>query len=305
MILHLFKDHQRVKVLDAVKKLGYKPNIFARKLAGGKLNAIGLIMPGFEGVYHSFYAQQIMRDVALGLDKYKRDLFLHIHWDKDNFNTSYVEGVIFSDIIKNESQLMRLIDEKIPCVVINKNLPDLAVSSLSVDNKKAAYDLTKYLIDLGHKKIAHITGDINTQCARERMDGFKQSMLDHAISLPEEFIAAGNFSRESARIAAEKLINLSDRPTAIFCASDDMAYETLIYLNEIGVRVPEEISLVGFDNNPQYFQAPVRLTSVEQPIESMCARAVELLEHLISGESENIHEIIPAKLIIGDSVASI
>ena len=86
------KDHQRVKVLDAVKKLGYKPNIFARKLAGGKLNAIGLIMPGFEGVYHSFYAQQIMRDVALGLDKYKRDLFLHIHWDKDNFNTSYVEG---------------------------------------------------------------------------------------------------------------------------------------------------------------------------------------------------------------------
>ena len=112
-------------------------------------------------------------------------------------------GVIFSDIIKNESQLMRLIDEKIPCVVINKNLPDLAVSSLSVDNKKAAYDLTKYLIDLGHKKIAHITGDINTQCARERMDGFKQSMLDHAISLPEEFIAAGNFSRESARIAAE------------------------------------------------------------------------------------------------------
>jgi len=296
------KDAQRIKVLEAVDKLGYRPNVFARKLAGGRLNAIGLIIPGYEGVFYSFYAQQIIRNVGMGLERLKKDLFLHIFWGKDNFNTDYVEGVIFSDIIKNEDQLKRIVEEKLPCVVINRKVEDIPVSYIAVDNRQGGYEATRYLIEMGHRRIAHISGDLNTQCAQQRLAGYKQAMEESVITVPEYFVQAADFSRNQAHKSIEFLMEQKDRPTAVFCASDDMAYEVMLYLLEKGIRIPQEVSIIGFDDNPQYFYAPLSITTVYQPIDEMVKEAVAYLERaVVDKNTEQVRTSLPTKLVIGDT----
>ncbi len=296
------KEKNKIKVNRAVKDLGYKPNVFAQRLAGGKLNAVGLIIPGYEGVFYSFYAQEVIRNIGFGLESLKKDLFLHMYWNKDNFNSGYVEGVIFADIIRNEKQLKRIVDEEIPCVVINKTIEDLPVSFVAIDNKKGAEEAVKLLIDLGHRRIAHITGDLNAQCAQDRLSGFKSILNDSGIQIPDYFIQEGNFSRAQARRAVEFLSEQKVKPTAIFCACDDMAYEIILCLLEKKIKIPEDISIIGFDDNPQFTYGPVALTTVHQPLDEMVKQALAILQDHISGETRiPIHKVLPTKLILGDS----
>lgn len=296
------KEPHKKKVLEAVELLGYRPNVFARKLAGGRLNAIGLIIPGYEGIFYSFYAQQIIRNVGLGLERLKKDLLLHINWGKDNFNTDYVEGAIFSDVLKNEEQLQRVLNEKLPCVVINKKMDNPEISYVSVDNKIGAYEAVKYLIELGHTKIAHITGDMNSQCAQDRYDGFKDALTEAKITIPDHYVQIADFSRNQAHKSIEYLMEHEDKPTAVFCSSDDMAYEVMLYLLEKGVKIPQEISVVGFDDNPQYFYAPLSITTVYQPIDDMVKEAIDYLDRRIASKSDEIIKLeLPTKLVIGDT----
>ncbi|MBN2119878.1 MAG: LacI family DNA-binding transcriptional regulator [Candidatus Omnitrophica bacterium] len=295
------KEKNKTRVLEAVRKLGYKPNVFAQRLAGGKLNVVGLIIPGYEGIFHSFYAQEIIKNVGLGLETLKKDLFLHIFWGKDNFSSSYVEGVIFNDIIRNQDQLNRIIEEELPCVVINKKVEEFKVSSVAIDNEKGAEEATKLLLELGHKKVVHVAGDLTTQCAQERLSGFKKSLEEAGVTIPDYFIQEGNFSRAQARKAVEFLFTQHEKPTAIFCASDDMAYEVILYLLEKGVKVPQDVSVVGFDNNPQYLHGPLAITTVHQPINEMVTKALKILQEHISGQTMVIKKVLPTRLIIGDS----
>jgi LacI family transcriptional regulator len=296
------KKKNKEKVMQAIDELGYKPNVFAQHLAGGKLNAVGLIIPGYEGVFYSFYAQEIIRNVGSALEDLKKDLFLHIFWDKDNFNSSYVEGVIFADVIRNEHQVARLVKEKVPCVVINKKVKELPVSFVAIDNEKGAIEAMDFLVELGHRKIAHIAGDLNTQCAVERLEGFKKVVNRSKLSIPDYFIQEGYFSRVQARRSVEFLLSQREKPTAIFCASDDMAYEVLLMLLERKIRVPEEISVVGFDDNPQYTYGPLTLTTVNQPLHELIGSALNILEGLISGELTGPEQkILSTKLVVGDS----
>lgn len=296
------KKRNRERVKEAIRELGYKPNVFAQHLAGGKLNAVGVIIPGYEGIFHSFYAQEIIRNLGSGLEDLKKDLFLHIFWEKDKFNSSYVEGAIFADIIGNEKQLERLINEKVPCVVINKKVKNLPVSFVAVDNEKGAEEATGFLIELGHKKIAHIAGDLNTECAQERFAGFKKALKKAKLSLPDDFFQEGYFSRAQARRAIEFLLAQKEKPTAVFCASDDMAYEVILTLLERKIKVPEEISVIGFDDNPQYSYGPLSLTTVHQPLDKIVDSALGILQAHISGEVDKpVKEVLPTRLVVGDS----
>ena len=154
------KGENRKKVELAVKELNYQPFVYARRLAGGKLNTYGLIIPGYEGIFYSFYALEIIRGVASSLDKKGIDLHLHIFWNKDTFKTSLVDGAILADVIENEGQLKRLVKEGFPLVVINKKIDEPEVSCVTIDNFKGAYEATEFLIHHGHRLIAHLAGDV-------------------------------------------------------------------------------------------------------------------------------------------------
>lgn len=301
----LLKDECYKRVEKAVKELNFKPLLYARRLAGLKVNTFGLIIPGYEGIFFSFYALEVIRGVGMSLEKEGIDLHLHIFWQKDNFKSSLVNGVIFADIIGNEEQVQRLVKERLPVVVINHKLADENISYVAVDNFKGAYEATEFLIHHGHKKIAHLAGDNKVQCSQERFDGFRQAMEKNGLEIPQGYFQETYFSRKTAREKVELMFSLQDVPTAIFCASDEIALEVLHFCEEKKIVVPDQLSVIGFDDNPQCIYGNSMLTTVRQPIMKMSSLAVEILKDVIEKKALARKVVLEPELIVRDTVSYI
>lgn len=298
-------EENRKKVEDAVRKLKYSPSPFAQALAKGKTSGIGLVIPRYEGIFYSFYALELIRGIGTLCDVYKMDLLLHLSDGRSNFNAKSVAGVIFADIITNRAQLEWALKENVPSVVLNNYVSDLEVSSVSIDNVKGAKDAVKYLISLGHKKIAHFTGDLISQAANQRLEGYKLALAEAKIKENPDYIVKTDYSRGDARIATEKLLNLNELPTAIFVASDSMALEAVTVIMEKGKKVPEDISIIGFDDNPTSLYGPVALTTVRQPLIKMGEEAVKELNSLIKGKKGITRMVLPTELVVRESCKAI
>jgi LacI family transcriptional regulator len=244
--------------------------------------------------------------MAVSLDKTGVDLHLHVYWNKDNFCSSLVDGAVFVDLIGNEDQMRRLINEDLPFVVMNRRCEDEQLSKVSyvaVDNRKAAFDATEFLINHGHKRIVHLAGDLRVQCAMDRLIGYKQALEKNSIGVKENLIKETNFSRKEAREQLDKIFANSEIPTAIFCCSDEVACEVLAFCDEKKIQVPREVSIIGFDDNPQCIYGNVMLTTVRQPLAKMSAMAVEILRNQIEKKSPPVQVMLDAELIIRDTVA--
>lgn len=300
------REANRKKVEEAVRKLHFSPSPHAQALAAGKTNTIALVIPRYEGIFYSFYALELIRGIGTLCDALRLNLLLYLTEGRDALNGKLVSGIIFADIINNRFQVESAIKEKIPAVVINNFTEGLSVSCVAVDNLQGAKEAVNYLIGLGHKKIAHIAGDMITQAARFRLEGYKQALNARGIKENPDYIIKTDYSRGQARRAAEKLLGLNaDAPTAIFVASDSMALEAVAVIKEKGKRVPEDISIIGFDDNPSALYGPVSLTTVRQPLIKMGEEAVKELNSLINGKKEITRAMLPAELIVRDSCKAV
>lgn len=286
-------ENNRRRVMDAVKSLKYRPNPSAQRLAAGKANTIGLIIPRFEGIFHSYYALQVIKGVGIASERLRCDLLLHISDGKGPLGPAAVDGLLFIDIDGCEELLDRALDEGIPSMVLNHYMPDLPVSCVAIDNRTAAERVVDYLVRLGHREIATITGDLKTQAGLDRFDGFIKAMKGRRLPITDAYIRHGDFGLSSARTATEALLALKDRPTAVFVASDDMALEAINVALAKGVRVPEELSVVGFDDNPIAAHARIPLTTVRQPLTEMGRIGTEALWQHIKGKKQT-----PTKLLL-------
>lgn len=295
------KPAKRIKVEEVIKQLKFKPNLVARQLARGKSNIIALVIPRYEGIFYSYYGLEVIRGIGTICDSLKMDLLLHIIEPKHILNLSGVGGIIFAEVFKEYHQLEEALRLGIPTVVMNNLIRDLEVTCVAIDNKQGAQDAVNYLIDLGHKNIAYISGGFLTQAAKDRTQGYFSALKTRKIPLKEEFAVHGDYSRQSARAATEKLLLLKARPTAIFAASDDMAQEAVSVIIENGLKVPEDISVLGFDDNPISIYGSVPLTTVRQPLMEMAQIAVRELDLLMKGEAKISKFSLPTKLIIRDS----
>ncbi|MBI4354619.1 MAG: LacI family DNA-binding transcriptional regulator [Candidatus Omnitrophica bacterium] len=285
-------EENRRRVEETIKKLNYHPNPSAQHLAAGKTNTIGLLIPRFEGIFHSYFAMQVIKGIGIAAERSRFDLLLHIT-DGTTFPAGAIDGVIFMDVYGCEELLDRTIDEKIPSVVLNHYLEDLPVNCVAIDNRLGAQRVVDYLIKLGHKEIATITGDLKTQAGLDRLDGFVNAMKTRKLPLPEGYLRYGDFGLPSARKAVEALLAMKHPPTAIFVASDDMALETINVAMSKGVRVPEELSIVGFDDNPIASQARIPLTTVRQALDEMGRLGFETLLAVVRGKKR-----MPTKLLL-------
>lgn len=299
------KIQNQKSVGKAVEELNYHPFIFARRLAGGKLNTYGLILPGYEGIFYSFYAVEIIKGVAFTLDRKSIDLHLHIFWDKDNFKSSLVDGTVFADIIGNDSQLERLIKTGEPLVVLNKKIEREEVSYVAINNFKGAYDAVEFLIHHGHKKIAHLAGDLRVECAQERLEGYKCALEKSGINVKEDYIKITKFSRKEAREKLEELFSGKEFPTAIFCCSDEVASEVLSFCEEKNIDVPKQLSVIGFDDNPQCIYGNLMLTTVRQPLQAMASMGVEILQDIVDKKAPAKKVILEPELVLRDTVTFI
>ncbi len=297
------KEKHKIKVLDAVKQLNFKPSVFAQRLATGRSNVIALVIPRYEGIFYSFYALELIRGIGTLCEVLKLDLLLHLTDERSSFNFRGVGGIIFSDIIGNQHQLKEALAQNIPCIVINHYIDEPDINCIAVDNLGGAQEAINYLIGLGHKKIAHITGDLITQAAVQRLEGYKKALKKHNIPLNENYIFKTDYSRGRARQAAEKLIKMVDAPTAVFVASDAMALEVIAVAKESGKEVPRDLSVIGFDDNPSGLYGPVSLTTVRQPLVKMAQESVKELSILMNSKTKTAAKkiLLPAELVIRES----
>lgn len=297
------KEKNRKAVLAAIEKFKFKPSVLAQRLASGKSNVLSLVIPRYEGLYYSFYALELIRGIGTLCSELKLDLLLHLTDAMSALNLKGIGGIIFADLIGNKHQLQDALKSGIPSVVINNYVADLEVSCIAVDNKDGAEQAVGYLINLGHRKIAHITGDLVSQAAALRLEGYKQALKNHKIELRDDYIFKTDYSRGQARQAAERLIQLDDRPTAVFVASDAMALEVMTVAREQGKVVPRDLSIVGFDDNPSSLYGPVALTTVRQPLIKMAEEGVKELNRIMNARDETgVRKIVlPVELVIRDS----
>lgn len=292
----------QAKVEEAIAFLKYKPDVSAQRLARGTNTSVGLVMPGYPGIFYSFYAVEIIRGVGHACEILKQDLVFHITSGYNDLNLNSVGCVIFADIIENRRQVESALALGVPCMVINNIVSDLKVNYIAVDNKAGGRVAGDYLVSLGHQRIGVITGNLKTQAGLHRLEGFKEIMEKKKTALPENLIIEGDYSRRSARLATEKLLSLKERPTAIFAGSDDMALEAIAVALERGIKIPQELSVIGFDDNPAAIFGPVALTTVKQPLFSMAEHAVKALNAVMNGKKKfPVHIVLPPDLVVRDS----
>ncbi|MBI5416131.1 MAG: substrate-binding domain-containing protein [Candidatus Omnitrophica bacterium] len=270
-----------------------------------------LVIPQFEDIFHSYYAGEIVRGVSLSASRLNADFLVHITdrsnhkgWlDSTLMDTKYVDGIVFADIDNDVDVVKKAIRWGMPCVVLN-NILDEPINYIAVDNKRAAVEVVEHLIAMGHREIATIAGDVSTQAGLKRLEGYREALLNHNIEAPRPYVTFGDFLRTPARLAAQKLLKAKNRPTAVFAASDVMALELIDVARSLKLRVPQDLSVVGFDDNPLINSSSVKLSTVSQPLVEMGRLGAEHLSRISQGKEKlPLKIILPTYLIKRESVA--
>lgn len=273
----------RERVLRIINEKGFVPSITASGLAGGKSRLIGVLSPPLTWPF----VPEIMRGVAEVMDASSYEIVLY------SINPQRSHGDALDRIIGMRltsgllvilpGQLTRhltdLRDHGLPIVVIDDQGPLIDLPWVGIDNRKSAYQATRHLIELGHRRIAHIEGPPDFRVTIERRGGYKQALLEAGITPDPRLMLSGNFVLEGGQDCAETLFSLDagERPTAIFSANDYMAYGVMEAATRRGIRIPEDLALVGFDDTLLSAYIKPTLTTVSQPFYEMGNTAVELL----------------------------
>lgn len=262
----------RTRVQQAMVKLGYQPSRVAQRLRGnkGRSKLLGLIIPDIQNSFYSNIVRGV-EDVAYSHnyavilcnsdeDPEKEKFYLEV------LRSESVDGIIFPPIHPESDVVDDLIKGGLPLVCVDRRLKDESIDTVVLDNRIGAYQVTNYLLGLGHRKIGLITSSGNFSSFRERQAGYEEALSEHGIVIDQTMIGYGDQrSTESGKQLALKLLNKKDRPTALFVTNNLFLLGALETVHEMGLRIPDDLSIVGFDDMPwaRSFYPP--LTVVAQP----------------------------------------
>lgn len=304
------KDSNRDRVEKAIKELGFVPDVSAQRLAGGKGIALGFVIPYYKDMFYTFYAMEMIKGASQGIIDHRLDLLLlHVPMHPEEYGTnilnpSYVSGLLFADYYNNEAIIAKAKELKITHLITNYYNEESKDNCLGVDNIVAAIDAVNYLVKLGHKKIATITGKPKAQSGYDRIYGYKKALQDNHLSEEARYIVEGDWSGESGKKAMRKLLSLKEKPTAVFVAGDEMAIEAIDVTLDAGLKVPGDISIIGFDDIPLASLSRVPLTTMRQPLAELGRQGVELLVKILSGElKQPVKKVLKLELVERKSCA--
>ena len=298
-------EEKRKAVLAAMKALDYKPNVFARSLAGGRTMTIGIVT---ENIGSPFY-DSVTQGVIKGLNSTEyTPIIADGQWQPkleriaiSTLVDRQVDGLIMVGGLL-DSEAIDEVRQETPIVIVARALPGWEDQSITIDNVAAAKAATNHLIENGHREIAHIMGDQTHQDAKDRYKGYKAAMREANIRLSDDLFVQGNFESSSGVQAVETLLRRGKPFTAIFAANDQMAIGARLALYRAKIRVPEDISIIGFDNQSDSAYSTPPLTTVNQPANDMGVAASTMLIGKITNKPVEI-PTFSAELIIRESVA--
>lgn len=288
----LISEATRQKIKKAAAEMGYRPNVMAANLRSRRTNTIGVIVPLINRHFFSSVISGI-EDVA-----YQQGFAVTISQSNDNFekestiaHTLYsnrVDGLILSIGMETKSyEHLKLFSERnIPLVFFDRVVDEIPSHKIVVDDFGGAYRATQHLIQQGRKRIAHIGGPLNLQIYSKRESGYQQALKDAGLQINDNFIIHNSLTREDGLNAIKKILTGKEKPDAIFCANDTTALSAIIYLNDKRIKVPEEIAIVGFSNEPFSELVTPSITTVKQPGFEMGQKAAELLIKQINSKTK-------------------
>lgn len=302
----------REKVEAAIAALNYAPSAAARTLAGGDETRIGLLYSNPSSSYLSEF-------LVGSLDQASRssvDLVVE-KWDEETSVASVVahlkrgriDGVILPPPLCDLPELVDALDDAdIPAVAVATGRAPGELAAVSIDDRIAAYEMTRHLIALGHSRIGFIKGNPNQSASAKRFEGYVAALGEAGLPVQDELIAQGYFTYRSGLDAAEHILSLLDPPTAIFASNDDMAAATVAIAHRTGLDVPGDLTVCGFDDTSLATTIWPELTTIRQPISAMARAAVEVLVRQLKGrrgsDAEVEHLVLDHALIRRQSDAA-
>ncbi len=300
-------DEMRKRVLSVVEKYHYEPNSIARSLVCNRTNLIGVVVPNVSDEFHTQMLIGIEKKAAaLGFDVLVVNIYQDFQRENRCIDTllgRHVDGILL--LHENTAEEMRTIRERVhvPLVLTGVKSNDL-LPFIGIDNQKAAFDATSFLIKNGHRHIGFVCG-AGESAGRLRLDGYLDALRENGMPQDESYIAQGDYSYLSGYQATQKLMLEKPDLTAIFLASDEMAVGAINAIHDAGKDVPGTISVMGFDDIRLASFVRPTLTTVRQPIEEIGRGAAALLVSLIQQEDNQQGIILNHSIIQRDSVKSI
>lgn len=291
------------RVQEVIEHLGYESSIVARSLRSHRTNVIGVLVAEFEP-----FSTEILKGASTAIAGTGYELLAYsgggstapkIGWERRYL--SRLGGTLIDGAILVTPTVVD-IQAQFPVVAIDPHAGPGDLPTIDGDNLAGAVIATEHLTELGHRRIGFIAGRSDLESARLREEGYRTALVKAGIEFDPGLVRVGDYRRESSHAAARELLTLPERPTAIFAANDLSALGTLDVAAELGLRVPEDLSVVGFDNIPESALTTPPLTTVSQPLQRMGAEAIALLIRTIDGAVETsdpreTHLTLPTELV--------
>jgi DNA-binding LacI/PurR family transcriptional regulator len=303
------KESTREQVYKAIQELNYRPNGLAQALATQRSNTIGLVVSVFNG---NFFGD-LLRQAAQSVEMAGKHLIVTDGHDNPEREIQAIQmlvdrccdGIILYSRFNTEEKIMELIGElPVPLMVMNRHLQKAPERTILFEQREAAHMAVTHLLHAGHRKIACITAIMRTPTAQARLQGYRDALADFGIEYDPDLVALGQNLIPSGYTACRELLDNGADFTALFCCTDNMAEGAYRALNESGRKIPGDVSVVGFDNEPMTAYMTPSLTTVHIPVVEMTKTAVDQVIRMINGENVFAIPTFHGELIVRESVAA-
>lgn len=307
-----YSEATRQRVMEAATALHYRPNALARSLRVGSTKAIGVVVSNIRS--HAWTA--FIRSVEAAATRHGYQVILGATSDDPAaehacltaLHERSVDAIIASPAAENRGLVDDIVDSGVPIVLIGRYPDDVGVPRVTIDGRSAATTATEHLLDLGHTRIGIVTGDLDRTAGRERLDGYHDALSAAGVEFDEELVGRGNFRFGPAHAATLEMLDLPNPPTALLACNEVMAGGALQALKDRGVTVPDEMSLVAFDDPPwTEFYRP-GITTVRTPQGAMAELAVMLmfarLHDPTSPDAAPIEHLVPTEFVVRESTVA-
>ncbi|MCU1482960.1 MAG: LacI family transcriptional regulator [Subtercola sp.] len=287
-----------VRVLEVVADLGYESSLIASSMRSRRTGVIGVLVADFEP-----FSAEILKGVAVGLRESRYDLLAYSGsrqgdgegWERRSL--SRLSGTLIDGAIMVTPTVVNVTAD-VPIVAVDPHTGRADLPTVEADSRGGAHEATAYLIGLGHRRIGFVAGRPDLKSSRLRDAGYRDALSAAGISFDPTLVRVGFYDAATARDAASELLAQRNRPTAVFAANDLSAISIIEVAKHLGLDVPGDLSVVGFDDVPEASRLAVPLTTVRQPMQSIGQTAAKMLTALMAGEPLSAtHVLLPTKLV--------
>ncbi len=310
------KADTRGRVLDAMTSLSYRPNTQARSLRlGDGKTSVGLLLEdpasGYQSrIHHAMLTACMETGNYIAVEMFERGPQAFPARLEAFIDNAKLKAMLLLPPLCDHGPMKAVLKARnIHCVLISPITSDNHYPSVAMDDRKAARDVVDYLLGLGHRRIAHISGNSDHAAALLRRQGYYEAFEAQGLPRPpKDYVAEGQFTFKSGIEAAERLLSLPERPTAIFACNDEMAAATSSVAHKMGLRIPADLSVVGFDDAPIAAAVWPALTTVRQPYLEMARRSLSLLNGAhgpVQPSESQLRHLIPHEIVERESTAPI